>query len=323
MSDSIETVRENVHYVVDALRGHRLVIFLGAGANLCDRPDGAVWSSQQRDLPNGSELSNHLWHRFLARSPSLEIQASDELSRVAQAIALELGPGLLKAELREVLNLQSRIPSLHRLIASLPGRIAGQHSGAVSFRPLLVVSTNYDDLMERALEENGKPFHTYTYEADKPGTFTYRSPEGKEKAIPPKPKLNDPLPGSQYPVLMKFHGGLHRSDRNRDSFVITEDHYIEYLATTTPPYVPLPILHLLVSRHVLFLGHSLRDWNLRVILHQLWNGRPEFRSWAIQRDPKPLDRKFWDSKKVRIIDWPLAGYAELIDEVLTEEGLGA
>jgi hypothetical protein len=318
LSDSIETVRENVHYVVDALRRHKLVIFLGAGANLCDRADNAVWNGQNRELPNGTELSDRLWHLFLAQSPSLDVHASDDLSRVAQAIALELGPGPLKDALRDVLDLKPLIPSLHQRIASLPDRIARLDSANGSLRQLLIVSTNYDDLMERAFEEIGKPFHTYTYEADEPGTFTYRAPDGREKPIPRKQKLNEPLPSAKYPVLMKFHGGLHRSDRRRDSFVITEDHYIEYLATMAPPYVPLPIHDLLNERHVLFLGHALRDWNLRVILHQLWNGRPEYRSWAIQKGPKELDRKFWDSKKVTIIDWPLADYASLVDAALQE-----
>lgn len=323
MTDSTERIRENVRYVVDALLRQELVIFLGAGANLSDRPDGSVWDKERGDLPSGNELSIHLWHRFLEKSETIDVKPSDDLAAVAQAVVLELGAGPLYAELRGLLDVETRITGLHSLLASLPAqleRIGGLRPADASFRPLLLVSTNYDDLMERAFAKVGQRFHTYTYEADGPrkGTFFYRSPDGKERPIG-RPSLRNAIPEDEHPVLMKFHGGLHRTDRDRDSFVITEDHYIEYLArTAAPPHLPLAVSSLLERRHVLFLGHALRDWTLRVVLYQLWRDHLEWQSWAIQKAPKPLERKFWRSKRVEILDRPLADYVTLFKERLRE-----
>jgi hypothetical protein len=38
--------------------------------------------------------------------------------------------------------------------------------------------------------------------------------------------------------------------------------------------------------HFLFLGYSMRDWNLRVILNRIWGTQQlDRRSWAVQREP--------------------------------------
>jgi len=51
--------------VVDALLKGRVVPFLGAGVNLCDRPSGTVWNaSEERYLPKGWELAEYLAERF-------------------------------------------------------------------------------------------------------------------------------------------------------------------------------------------------------------------------------------------------------------------
>lgn len=47
--------------VANKLLEGRVVPFLGAGVNLCDRPDGFVWEgSEQRYLPSGWELAREL-----------------------------------------------------------------------------------------------------------------------------------------------------------------------------------------------------------------------------------------------------------------------
>ena len=44
--------------------------------------------------------------------------------------------------------------------------------------------------------------------------------------------------------------------------------------------------------HFLFLGYTMRDWNLRVFLTAVFGEQLRTRSWAIQRDPT-LDSSFW------------------------------
>ena len=44
----------------------------------------------------------------------------------------------------------------------------------------------------------------------------------------------------------------------------------------------------------MFLGYSLRDWNLRVILNKIWDSqRVGYNHWAIQLHPADVDERFW------------------------------
>jgi hypothetical protein len=84
-------------------------------------------------------------------------------------------------------------------------------------------------------------------------------------------------------VILKMHGAVDRTNPEAtwDSYVITEDHYIEYLARTDlANLVPVTLAAKLRRSHFLFLGYSMRDWNLRVILHRIWGEQKlKYKSW--------------------------------------------
>ena len=117
---------------------------------------------------------------------------------------------------------------------------------------------------------------------------------------------------------MKIHGAVDRVNAERDSFVITEDHYIDYLThTDIANLVPVTLAAKLRKSHFLFLGYGLRDWNLRVILHRIWGEQKlTYRSWAIQRDPEPLDQEFWHKRDVDILNVRLEDYVAALGESL-------
>src|SRR5206468_2991027 len=97
------------------------------------------------------------------------------------------------------------------------------------------------------------------------------------------------------PIVVKIHGAVDRLDPEHDSFVITEDHYIDYLTRTdVRTLLPVPLPAKLQRSQFLFMGYSLRDWNLRAILHRLAGDRRlSSLSWAVQRAPTDLDKRFW------------------------------
>ena len=89
--------------------------------------------------------------------------------------------------------------------------------------------------------------------------------------------------------------------------------------------VPARVKQQLVRSHFLFLGYGLRDWNLRVMLHRLWQERNlEYRSWAVQLKPKPLDQNLWSRASVDVYDVPLGGYvADLMTRLPADEAVVA
>jgi hypothetical protein len=66
----------------------------------------------------------------------------------------------------------------------------------------------------------------------------------------------------------------------------------------------------LVTSHFLFLGYSLRDWNVRAILRRIWEEqrRKKKKSFAIQLNPEELEAKSWSERGAEIIDVDLDTY---------------
>jgi hypothetical protein len=128
-------------------------------------------------------------------------------------------------------------------------------------------------------------------------------------------------------VILKIHGAVSRDDPGADSYVITENDYIAYLARGDIANELPPLLRQrLASSSFLFLGYGLGDWNLRVILSRLWGERElTAKSWAIQRyEPGKeklyeIERKLWDDRgEIEQHYVSLADYARSLDALLAQ-----
>jgi len=151
------------------------------------------------------------------------------------------------------------------------------------------------------------------------GKFLHTPPGGEPRLIERPNEYRD-LSLSRRTVILKIHGAIDRVDPERDSYVITEDHYIDYLThTDISNLVPASLAARLRRSHFLFLGYSLADWNLRVILHRIW-GEQEltYRSWSIQLNPKPIEEAFWHRRGVEILHAPLEEYVDALATHLDE-----
>lgn len=294
--------------VVKAMVDGRVVPFLGAGVNLCGRPAGLAWSPDQSDyLPSGGELAKYLAESF--GYPSSDVQ---DLVRVSQFVAVMSGSGPLYEELRRLFASDYPPTPLHRMLASVPAVLSGK---GYPPRYQLIVTTNYDDLVERAFTDAGQEFDVVSYvaEGEHRGKFAHRPPNGASTLIE-RPNEYRGLSLDHRPAILKIHGAVDRASSEGDSFVITEDHYIDYLThTDLSNLVPVTLAAKLRKSHFLFLGYSLRDWNLRVILHRISaEQKLSYKSWAIQLNPNQLDEKFWTRRDVEILNVPLDQYVDAI-----------
>lgn len=289
--------------VFKAITDGRVVPFLGAGVNRCGRPKGVSWHQRQY-LPDGGELAVHLATTF--GYPESEVQ---DLARVSQYIAVMNGTGPLYEELHNLFNADYPPTAVHQFLAALPGVLRGK---GYPPRYQLVVTTNYDDLLERAFKAAGEAFDLVSYvaEGEQRGKFLHWPAGGGDGVLIEKPNEYLGMSLDQRTVVLKIHGAVDRINLERDNYVITEDHYIDYLTRTDiSSLVPVTLAAKLRKSHFLFLGYSLRDWNLRVILHRIWGeARFTYKSWAIQLSPQPLDQEFWRKRDVDIIDIRLEDY---------------
>ena len=108
-----------------------------------------------------------------------------------------------------------------------------------------------------------------------------------------------------------------------DNFVITEEDYVEFLSRMTRGLaVPSLFYPYFRERSFLFLGYSLRDWNLRVVLRNLakyfarhaGDDDEDMPSWAIQNNPSELERRLWVTRNVNIFDVGLEQFVMRLSE---------
>jgi len=245
-----------------------------------------------------AELAAHLVEHF-------EYPASDEaaLPRVAQYVAIMNGSGPLYDEMHALLSRQDLPPTqVHRFLAALPPLLRERE-----VPHQLIVSTSYDLTLERAFLEAGEEFDVVTYLAAgrNRGKFIHVRPDGTATLIDLPNEYVTELSLERRTIILKLHGQVDpRLERAWESFVVTEDDYIDYLAQTeVASVVPVAIAAKLRRSHFLFFGYTMADWNLRLLLNRLWGDQPlSYRSWAIQPDAKPLEREFWRRRDVDVLE---------------------
>ena len=243
-----------------------------------------------------------------------------ELTRIAQFAALMQGSGPLYDELHELLAARGTPTSIHRFFAALPQVL--RERGAPQ---QLIVTTSYDLALEEAFVAEGEEFDVVTYLAagrDR-GKFCHLGPEGTARVIDVPNTYATELDLQRRPVILKLHGGVDPGpERAWESFVITEDDYIEYLPQSeVATSVPVGLAARLRRSHFLFLGYGMREWNLRLLLNRLWAGAPlNYRSWAVAPTPAPVEREFWRSRDVDLLEAPLEEYVGLLAQ---HAGIGA
>jgi DNA-binding SARP family transcriptional activator len=253
------------------------------------------------------ELARRLFERF-----ELPEDEGAELTRVAQYVALMRGSGPLYDELHEQLKTTTAPTSIHRFFASLPPLL--RERGAPH---QLVVTTSYDLGLEQAFLDAGEEFDVVSYLASgrHRGRFCHFAPDGTVRVIDVPNRYATELALERRTVILKLHGGVDRADdRVWESFVVTEDDYIGYMAQSDiARAVPVSLAAQLRRSHFLFLGYGMRDWNLRVVLNRLWGTETvDYRSWAVGSDAGPMERAFWRGRDIELLEMPVEEYVDVL-----------
>jgi hypothetical protein len=296
----------------DGLKAGNVIPFLGAGASLAGRTGSEPWTDASTFPPSSRELAHLLAER--SSFPSQDQIDRDDLAKVSSYTADISGRGRLRERLRTVLNRRYQQSSLHTFLAAIPAH-------------LLAVVTNYDTLLEEAFRAAGKPYDLVVYPAERPSIgnslLWWRDGAGEPEAVEAK-ELDLDLDTRS--VIYKMHGTVWPDEARWDNFVITEEDYVEFLSrmtTNTSSAVPAQFYQYSRTRSFLFLGYSLRDWNLRVVLRNLRRQAEtagvalddgDVPSWAIQRNPSMLEQRLWMRRNVEIFDMDLEAFVLQLSE---------
>ena len=227
---------------------------------------------------------------------------AEDLSRVALHVASGAGKGTLVKRLKSILNAAACDPSrILTTIAGLPIR--------------LVVTTNYDELMEEAYRRAVPPQEPLVITQPLSGFKPADQRRWAKELAAVCPMYPSPRQTDERPIVYKIHGSL---GEQSGELIVSEEDYIGFLDTLgrdRKASVPTLIQDLVVQSRLLFLGYSLEDWDFRTLWKGLVEPVPEEKkqtSFAIQKDPSRFWERFWERKQVRIYNVDLY---EFVDEL--------
>jgi hypothetical protein len=258
--------------IIDKIKEAKCILFLGSMAS-APASEGCPYKYVKAP-PGGAELS-----RRLAKACAYPFEDDTNLQRVS-----------LFFEFRKDGSRQSLVDTITREIGGWEdGADAGGTPSRIPFEPSpalhmlaalpfpIIITTNYDKLFDIALNRaNTRKGRFKTpllrvYDPHEPPDFVPLDPEEDK------------------PVFCKLHGDIDTPD----SLVVTEEDYITFIQLMTdrdkhPMHENLRAR--VNSWPVLFIGYSLKDYNLRLLFKTLrWNLSPADYPMSLSVDPYPDD----------------------------------
>jgi TIR domain/SIR2-like domain len=305
-SSVVAPLPDEKHYQMVARTADNLVVFLGSGANTND--DDGPWSAGSERLPDDQELA-----AFLAARLELE-DTPRHLAEIAQTAGALRGEMELFQWVKQALRIDSKPGPVHWYLAHLPARLGGRRQ--------MIVTPKYDAALEKALIEAGEDFDLVVYKApgtEQAGRFVHVPWDASPRAID-LPNDYDELPiiagdlRLRRTVIVRIGGTVDDPSAGfpwEDNYVITEDHYIDFLSGgKADQVVPMQILAKLRKANYLFLGYTIADWRLRVFLQRIFEGPKLGRAkyWAIEHEPDALEGELWRLAGAQLYQSSLTDY---------------
>ncbi|HEX8158200.1 MAG TPA: SIR2 family protein [Solirubrobacteraceae bacterium] len=277
----------------EAVRQQQCILFLGAGVHAPPPEDSPFQYPPEQRPPFGAALSRELAAEsdFVARFPG---EDPANLQRVALAYEIDSSRGRLVDAITRAVDAGTAPSPMLSALARLDFP--------------LIITTNYDQLFERALRDAGKQPRVSVYKPEPEPTVDFRNATG------------------QSPVIYKLHGDISQ----RDSLVVTDEDYIQFVLRMSDkePYDPIPLSlkFFLTGSMTLFVGYSLLDYNLRLLFKALrWKidaaNVPDM--YSVDLRPDPLISDVWQSQRryVKFIAQDVWSFVPRLYEVVRGEEL--
>lgn len=198
------TNKEHFKTIRKAIENNKLALFVGSAVSF------------DSNLPSWGELISLM-------KRALELPRTDDYLKIAEHYYLQYGRNTYYSKIKDFFPSGSQPNLLHELLLTL--------------KPQHIITTNWDDLLEKSISNNGELYFTVA--------------DDHELASSPSSQL-----------LVKMHGDLiHRN------IVFKESDYLAY--SDKFPLIENFIKSLFSTHVVIFVGYSISDYNLNQILS--WN----------------------------------------------------
>jgi len=253
--------------IIDSVKNRECILFLGAMAS-APSPPGCSYVYKECP-PNGGELSRRLAKKY-------DYPGEDKASLQRVALFVEFGTNGSRKRLVDTIAREISRPT-----DDTPDSFQIQPSPALRMLAALpfpiIITTNYDRLFDTAigdavaLDGRRKMPLIRIYDPTR---------NGPPEEVPVDPK-------EEKPILLKLHGDIDKPE----SIVITEEDYITFVQRMADPHLH-PIHEYIRVRMrawpFLFIGYSLKDYNLRLLFRTLrWGMEVAHFPLSFSVDPYP------------------------------------
>jgi hypothetical protein len=273
MLDALKELPMLINYVSQGT----CILFLGAGVHYPPSPNSRYSYPENERPPLGNAFSEQLLSQVKSTDRSSS-ESDTNLQRVSQAFEIEFQRSLLVQEIKKAVFAGKRPSSALKALARLNFPI--------------VITTNYDQLFEQALREAGK----------NPFISVYKKNEEQREETVDYP-FDEELRGER-PFIFKMHGDIDTPE----SIVITEEDYIQFVLRMGEQQnfhpVPETIRFYLRKWPTLFIGYSLKDYNLRLLVKTLrWKlDKAKFPpAYSVDPHPDRLIQEIWHAVMSRFL----------------------
>ncbi|MCZ6595483.1 MAG: SIR2 family protein [Bacteroidetes bacterium] len=251
-------------------------------------------------------------------------QPNEPLTAISSYYETKSGRDALWETLKEIFETKKEITQAHELLAHAAKSYLTQTGVFVDY---LIITTNYDCLMEEALDRRGVPFAVLTMQR-KDGKIYVRFSE-TVKDIERLQNLNEPTYPKHFSltrseplvVLYKIHGCLYPKHRKTDdSVVISDSDYVNYISQMSKSEggIPASVGKLLRNKPFLFFGYSLNDWNVRSIFETVLLKRgkeTDVRDYSVMLALTEYEEIFFDRNNIIIIQNDLNTFAQEVTKL--------
>lgn len=254
------------HHLVEQIRSGKAILFLGSGASL-----GATSPTPPTTPPLGKELCRLLSEKFLGEDPN-----GRPLSLISEYCIDASDLKTVQSYIAEIFN---------------PFRPSATQKSIADFQWAALVTTNYDQIIEKAYAENGKRLQNPVpiLRNDDRIDFMLRAPN----AIP----------------LLKLHGCISQADRIDVPMILTGDQYIEHRKGRQKLFARFT--EYAGDYSVVYVGYQIEDPNIRSILLELSDpGMSRPMHYVVTPKPSERDQKLWTGKRITTIDGTFDAFME-------------
>ena len=259
--------------VAERIRAGNMVLFLGSGVS--------GMAAQETELAN--QLAQQAKYADFAGS----------LSSIAEYYRLKLDSGVdkLLKKMNAILPDDAQAVTFYQILATIPAR-------------LVLISAAYDDLLEQAFAQAGKPFVTLTsiIQKDKHEVGHVQvsfSDDNPEAGVYPKERTSE-LKLENYSIIYKIRGTCRTGHDDATTLTLTESDYFSFARhaeTMIPDCLASPLRNVL-----LFIGYHPRQWEDRLLVKALLKKRENARESCfrlVMPNVEPLEDEFWKRRNVQ------------------------